>query len=373
MIARQTGVNMTKTNAMAVATLLLAGTAIGAAAPKKAASSTAPVATYWMDVTTQTGIGTGGGQPDASAVMAMMSGGPSPVSHMLRLRLASKTPAPATPQADHLIPPGMSMGPSLPLVTPVRTPVEATPYQAKGRMLIYWGCGDHVGAGQPAVIDLAALSSGQVPEGIKRMGAMMGRSHSSYSGPMSAPGFGEWPNTRDSKVVPPGASLLGAHKIQGNYSPAIDFTLAAGQDWMAPMMLAEAGTTPAGAALVRWGAVPGATGYALASFGATQAGETIMWSSVKTEGFANLDYVAPGDVGREIKAGNVLDPSVTQCAIPAEVVQAMPMGMVMSVAYGPEVHFAEAPKSPKWAVTVRYKASASLMRGMAGMMGGMGR
>ena len=46
------------------------------------------------------------------------------------------------------------------------------------------------------------------------------------------------------------------------------------------------------------------------------------------------------------------------------------MGMMMSVAYGPEVHFAEAPKNPKWAVTVRYKSNGSLMRGMAGMMGG---
>jgi len=360
---------------MAAGCCLLA-VAAGAAAPNKkaaaGASSSAPVATYWMDVTTQTGMGTGGGQPDASAVMAMMSGGPSPVSHMLRLRLASKTPAPAAPQADHLIPPGMSMGPSLPLVTPVRTPVETTPYQPKGKVQIYWGCGDHVGPGQPAVIDFATMGSGKASEGVKRMGALMGRAHS-YSGPMSAPGFGEWPNQRDSKPVPPGASLLGAHKIQGNYSPPIDFTLGAGQDFMAPMMLAEAGATPAGATLVRWGAVPGATGYALASFGATQAGETIMWSSVKTEGFANLDYVAPGDVGREIAAGNVLAPTVTQCAIPAEVVKAMPMGMVMSVAYGPEVHFAEAPKNPKWAVTVRYKASGSLMRGMAGMMGGMGR
>ena len=66
-------------------------------------------------------------------------------------------------------------------------------------------------------------------------------------------------------------------------------------------------------------------------------------------------------------------PSTTQCLIPAEVARAVPMGMVMSVAYGPEVHFAEAPKNPKWAVTVRYKSNGSLMRGMAGMMGGSAR
>ena len=41
----------------------------------------------------------------------------------------------------------------------------------------------------------------------------------------------------------------------------------------------------------------------------------------------------------------------------------------MSIAYGPEVHFAEAPKNPKWTVTVRYKSNGTLMRGMGDMMG----
>ena len=109
----------------------------------------------------------------------------------------------------------------------------------------------------------------------------MGRTRHSYGGPTSAPGFGEWPNTRR-RPVPAGASLLGAHKVQGNYSPTIDFTLAQGQDFMAPMNLAEAGDAPSGASLIRWNAVPGATGYALALFGANEAGETIMWSSAKT-------------------------------------------------------------------------------------------
>ena len=47
----------------------------------------------------------------------MMSGGSS-VGHTLDLRLASRDKAAAAPQADHLIPPGLQMGASLPLVTP---------------------------------------------------------------------------------------------------------------------------------------------------------------------------------------------------------------------------------------------------------------
>jgi len=51
----------------------------------------------------------------------------------------------------------------------------------------------------------------------------------------------------------------------------------------------------------------------------------------------------------------------------------VPAGMVMMIGYGPEVNFAQAPKAPKWTAKVRYKTTASLMRGMAGMMGDAGR
>ncbi len=346
--------------------------AAGTAMALGVAASAAPVATYWVDASTQSGMAgmAAGGQPDVSAIMAMMQGGPSPVSHSLRLRLASQTKAPSPAEAQHLIPPALRMGPSLPLIAPPRGELEpAAMPEIKGKMLIYWGCGDHVGAGQPMTVNLADLASGKVPDSIKRAASAMGRTRHSYGGPTSAPGFGEWPNQKDGRPIPVGASLVGAHKIQGNYSPTIDFTLGQGQDFMSAMTLSDAGAAPSGASLVRWNAVPGATGYALALFGANEAGETIMWSSTKTAGFANLDYLTPADAKKAVAAGDALAPSTTQCLIPAEVAQAIPMGMVMSVAYGPEVHFAEAPKNPKWAVTVRYKSNGSLMRGMAGMMG----
>lgn len=363
--------------------LLLAGTAaslvggsaaIAADAQAKkpaAAASAPPIATYWMDVSTQSGMGgmMAGGKPSMGDMMAMMSGGGPSYVHSLRLRLASRTPAPAAPKADHLIPPTMRMGTSLPLIAPQRgtsePPGRADP---KGKLTIYWGCGEHVTAGQPLVLDFAQLASGKVPESIKQAARAMGRQQHSYSGPTSAPGYGEWPN-RDARPLPQDASLVGAHQVVGNYSPPISFALAAGQDFMAPMTLGSGGALPSGAKTVRWNAVPSATGYALAMFGGTQGGDVIMWSSVKTSGFANLDYLAPRDVTRAITAGDALPPSTTQCTIPAEVMQAAPMGMTMSVAYGPEVYFAEAPKNPKWAVTVRYKSNGSLIQGMEGAKG----
>src|SRR3954447_12555318 len=69
-----------------------------------------PIANYWMDVATQSGMGAGmtpGARPDMGQIMSMMQGG-SAVIHTLDLRLASKDHA-AGPQADHLIPPGLQM------------------------------------------------------------------------------------------------------------------------------------------------------------------------------------------------------------------------------------------------------------------------
>jgi hypothetical protein len=348
------------------------GASLDAAAPAKAPP---PIADYWMDVATTSGFGAGmGAQPDMAQVMAMMRGGPGSVGHTIDLRLASRTKAPAAAQADHWIPAGLRMGPSLPLVTPVRVP--PTPREdglpqnfqrPQGRMLIYWGCGEHVSAGQPTVIDFAKVAAGQLPAGMKAMAAMA----RTVSGPHSAPGFGRWPNDRDRRPVPAAGSLLGAHKVAGNYSPEIAFGLAAGQDFMPGLGLMEAGALPSGAARLRWQPAAQATGYALAMFGAGQNGDMVMWSSARTAAMPALDYVAPAEVKRLVAAGAVLAPSTSECVLPAEVAAAVPMGMVTMIGYGPEVHFAESPKAPKWTARVRYKTTASLMRGMAGMMGGM--
>src|SRR5687767_11170573 len=109
-----------------------------------AASPPPPIATYWVDAATQSGLGAGmtpGARPNMSQIMGMMSG-QSSVAHTLELRLASKQKAAGAPQADHWIPAGLQMGPSLPLLTPpVAAPVKSTPglpqgfERPKGRMM----------------------------------------------------------------------------------------------------------------------------------------------------------------------------------------------------------------------------------------------
>ncbi len=331
-----------------------------------------PVADYWMDVATTSGFGAGmSAQPSMIQVMNMMSGGGGGVAHSIDLRLASKQKAAAGAQADHLIPPGLQMGPSLPLVTSAVTRVDNyTPglpntYQPKGRILIYWGCGEHVSAGQPIVGDYAKVAAGKAPAGTTAMVSTARQ----VSAPASAAGFGRWPNDRDSRAVPATGSLLGGHRVEASYAPPIAFSLAAGQDFMPALGLRDGGALPSGASRLTWQTSPQATGYALAMFGAAQNGDMIMWSSASKAQMTMLDYLAPADVKRQIAAGTVLPASTNSCLLPAEVAAAVPTGMVTMIGYGPEAHFSDAPKTPQWTARVRYKATASLMRGLGEIMG----
>jgi hypothetical protein len=350
------------------------GATVYAAAP---AAKPVPIATYWMDVATQSGMGAGmmggGARPSSAQIMAMMNGGGGQAIRTLDLRLASKQKPTAAPAADHLIPAGLQMGPSLPLLTPVREEAPQvksdgmpTNFQRpKGRMLIYWGCGEHVAAGEPTVIDFSKIEPGKVPPG---MAALASMAHA-QSGPTSAPGFGRWPNERDSRQVPVSGSLVGAHKVQANYAPPIAFDLGAGQDFMPGLGLREAGALPSGASRLVWQQAPTATGYALAMFGANATGDVVMWTSARSAQMPAMDYLTPGEVKRLVAAGSVLPPSASECVLPAEVAAASRTGMVMMIGYGPEADFSDNPKAPKWATKVRYKTTASLIRGMGGYGG----
>jgi hypothetical protein len=353
--------------------LLLAATVLVGAAPPKAPP---PVANYWMDVATTSGMGAGmtGGRPNMAQIMGMMNGGGGGAQHMLNLYLASRDKA-AAPQASHLIPPGMQMGPSLPLIAPQAVKPEHTDYsmpdhfqRPKGRMIIYWGCGEHAGAGQPTVVDFSKLAAGQMPPGFS---AMMSAVHAAQPPrPGQSAGYGEWPNDKDSRPVPAAASLIGAHKVEGNYSPPIAFSLSQGQDFMPGLGLHEAGALPSGANRLAWTPAAQATGYALSMFGSSGGGDVVIWSSAnKPSAFPNMDYLSPAQVKPLVASGAVLAPTTSQCTIPAEVVKASPTGMVMMIGYGPEALFQDKPKAPTWTVRARYKTTASVMMGMGDMMG----
>ncbi|MBI3917794.1 MAG: hypothetical protein HY322_12405 [Betaproteobacteria bacterium] len=160
-----------------------------------------PVANYWVSVDTAAGM-TIPGMGGMGGVMAGMMGGPGQSGRRMVLQLGSQRPSADGPRADHMIPSGMEMGPSLPLVTPRQAP-RAEPVernipqgmeQPKGRMLIYWGCGENTRPGQPVIVDFAALSQGQTPPNMVSRRVSIPNPPS----PSRAKTYGDWPNQQDS-------------------------------------------------------------------------------------------------------------------------------------------------------------------------------
>lgn len=329
-----------------------------------------PIAQYWMSVETAAGMN----MPGMSSLISGMMGGPGRGGRSLLLQLGSQQSA-AAPKADHLIPPGMKMGEALPLVTPQRpkpergTVREGAPGQMerpKGRMLIYWGCGDNVRAGQPVVIDFAKLADGQTPPN------MAARRVSAPNPP--APGrsrtYGDWPNPEEPKSVPDDGSLRGEHTVKGNYSPEIRFALGETHDFMEKVALSSSGNR------FRWNSVPTATGYFATLVGGSGQEEVVFWSSseVQEMGSMLMDYVPPAEVARLIREKVVLPPATTECAVPGEVVsRAGGAPFLNFIAYGPEANFVQPPRpsDPKvpwemvWTAKARFKSTAQLMLGAA--------
>jgi hypothetical protein len=408
----------------AVAGLAQAGFAQGKkAAPPRASGG--PVATYWLSADTVSGMSAMGGMAGMAAMAGGGSGGamadaaprppsagqiiggllgrggmfgrksrksqapaggqapaavPSePLVHQLFLQLGSRTRPTAAPSAEHLVPPALQAGASLPLVTPETAPTGPMGQfeRPKGKILFYWGCGERARAGQPVTIDFSRLAAGQMPPGMGN--AMQVRTE---QGPSLGryPGYGEWPNKRETRQLPATSSLVGNHVVRGNYSPEIPFSLAPGQDFMAPLRLTENTPMASGAVSLRWAAVPGATGYHAWVSGATPDGTLVMWSSSESQMFGMAaDYLAPGEAARLVQSRVLMSPATSQCAVPAEVQRSVQGAMLMMTAYGPETNLAQpkpagAPVSwrPEWTVKLRTKATNSGMLGMdmAAMMRG---
>ena len=370
---------------------------VGVAATATAATAqtgqkvTGPVATYWMSAQTQTGFGmpTGAGSPDPMAIMRqMMGGGAGGANKSLTLQLGSGQTN-AAPAADHLPPQGLQAGAALPLLTPKVTPPEPREpgqipreYQKpRGRMLIFWGCGERAKPGQPVVIDFAKLVAGQAPAG---MAAFRGIDYR----PMTPPSvsrnrtYGEWPNEKTRTSVPAQGSLAGDHVIQGNYSPRINFALAEDQDFLGALNLTTNAKAPGGWANLGWNLVGNAQAYLATAIGGGDGETMVLWTSSESQAaaFAMPDYLSQGDITRLVASKALMGPATRACTVPKEVLDAAPQAMLQLAAYGGEANFVHPPRpsNPKvawnqeWAVKVRYRSATSGLLGMNmnEMMGG---
>ncbi len=348
-----------------------------------------PIAVYWMSIDTTSGLpmggaGGGGGMSSMDIGRMMMGGGmEGGANRTMLLELGSQRSASGTPAAAHEIPSSLKMGASLPLETPqqARRPEpreDGMPdnfEKPRGRMLIYWGCGEQAGPGQPYVVDFARMAQGEMPQGLmsRRVNVQRGPSVS------RSRTYGDWPNQRDSQRVPGDASLLGDHQVKGNYSPDIKFALADKYEFMEPVNLSQAKS--GGGIKLSWNSVANAHGYFASAMGSKEGTEDIVfWSSSNSREFGDqlLTWLAPREVARLIKERIVLPTSTTECAVPAQFVVAAPSAFVRFIAYGEEANFVHPPRpqDPKvvwnqeWAAKVRLKSTTSAMLGEEGMAGG---
>ena len=282
-------------------------------------------------------------------------------------------------EARQAIPPGMRMGESLPLLPPKAQPTapsepgelpqEYEQQKPKGRILVYWGCGSEVRAGQPRVIDLArakptdfavAFAGRAVPD----RGARVGPSHALY------------PNERNQVQLARDSSLVGEHQVIGEGVPAsMRFTLGSAQDLMPAIDLRTTGK-PQDSMGTTWQPVRNARAYYL--HGMSQNGDDmVMWSSAETPdtGMGLFDYLPNATIDRWLKERVLLPAEATQCAIPRGIFAAgagrESAPMLRMMAYGGESHIVhpprpadpKAPWAPEWAVRVRVKAHTMAMLG----------
>ena len=376
-----------------------------AAAPKQVV--TGPVSVYWMNASTSSGFSlggmSGGGKPSMSSMMNMMKGG---TSHGLYMALGSNT-AQTAPAADHLPAAVLGVGNDLPLYwkRPVTqnqpyqpyTPGERQdPQQPKGKILIFWGCGEHAPKNQPLVIDLSKITDATAAQGMmKQMAPSITLETVHPPSPDTYKSFGEWPNEKNNTGLNANSSLVGAHTVKGNYTPQIDFTLNASQDFLAPINVTGNEKDAQGAVPLTWAQIPGAKGFVATVIGGGQD-TVVMWTSAASQtGWMGMapDYLTPGDIDRLLAQNILLPGTATTCTVPAEVVNATGGSrggggsMFGITAYGGETNMAypARPADPKvawniqWETKIRYKSSTGGILGQAmpggggngGMMGAM--
>lgn len=352
---------------LAVATLVMPGLSGAAEKEKKK-----PYPHYWMSIATISQSMPG--MPTEMPGIGALFGGKSPFGprRELTLQLESPRVIGEAPMAAHEIPPDQKMGESLPLLTPEKDKSDRSPTRQtqpekyekpKVRMLIYWGCGENIGKGQPKVIDTAKMSMSEFGK------AFAGRSPTHQTPPSPRKGwtYGDWPNSDKKTEIPSDSSLVGSHLIKGNYTIDIPFSLDKKRDFMAPVEFSSISSLPNGATKVEWKEIPTAIGYFATAMGHNQSsGETIFWSAseVQETGFALLDYLTPTDVNKYIKEKVVLPPTRTSCIVPPVFKDAQG-AMLQFIGYGEELNLVHPPKpkDPKqpwnieWSVKARLKST----------------
>jgi hypothetical protein len=201
--------------------------------------------------------------------------------------------------------------------------------------------------------------------------------------PSTSTTYGEWPNGRSDARVPAGGSLVGDHVVRGNYTPEIRFTLAPGQDFLAPVVLSGNDAGRGAAVPLTWQPVNGARAWFVSTMGSARNGDVILWSSSESQAMPMaMGQVAPDEIARLVQSRVLLPGNATNCTVPVEVAKAAEGSVLIATAFGPEYDFshparpAKAPPSwrPEWTVKLLTKSTFTGILGMdmSRMMGAPG-
>lgn len=301
-------------------------------------------------------------------------------------------------EATQTLPSGMNLGESLKLVAPIPdkpvastptddSPVEPSYEKPKGKISLYWGCGETIRAGQPRTIDVANASLDDYANFFVARGK-------TAKGARSQPGFPAWPNKDDDRKVPETASLVGQHNFVGSGIPdSFKINLAEAQDLMPAIELSQ--TKNEGSVRLEWKSIAQARGYFISVLGGQASGsqangtkasgdksssaegaELVIWTSSELAdfGFGLTDYQPNADVDKWVREKVILPPSTTRCEVPKGIFGGSGGGILRMIAYGAETVFVHPPRptDPKVTWEQEWQAKVRLKSTTTSILGGLG-
>ena len=380
---------------MAIAVLVVGSLANAYAAKEKQQVVKPPVSQAWVDVATfsgmgMPGMGMGGGGMNPMAMLGGIFGGgvgkntfgnteTGLAGSWMDVTLYTRD-NPNLNEAIQAVPSSSKLAPTLHLVSPKsqKSPppvhdddvVKEDFRPPKGKMYLYWGCGDTIRAGQPRVLDMSKAGMDDYQKFFVSRRATQRGAHLAVGRPA-------WPNEQDARVIPDGASLVGEHAFQGQGVPdGFKFNIGANQDFMPAIDLHQHEMN--GTTLLEWKTLPTARAYFITAMGARggDENEMVFWTSsdVPEIGTGLMDYQTNPAVDRWLKEKVLLTPDTRTCTVPKGIFGEG--AMLRMIAYGSELNLAHPPRpsdpriawEPKWASKIRVKSVASAMLGMEEQM-----
>ena len=287
-------------------------------------------------------------------------------------------------EAQQLVPAGLAVGKSLPLLPPVGHPpspdsrYEGNVPDVEVKMYQYWGCGATVRPGQPKVFTFKSKGGQMQTSGSMAPGLFVPDRDID-----ATPSYAVWPNRKNTKRVSDRSSMVGAHQITGDGVPeSLQFELTQNADFMAKIALRSSGE-PTDAIAVNWQPVDRTRAYFLSGMGMKSEREFVMWSSSEVAGAGGelINYLTGSYIDKWLKQKVLLPSSATSCVVPKGIFAGGGaggmggmggMGMLTMIAYGPETNLVWPPKpanpktpwNPEWNVRVRTKSTATALLGM---------